>query len=108
MVCGRTLEDGDHLFFKCKYVKHLWANIDVDQHRHALADIYSAREVVRYIMNLQHECQMKVAVSMCTWWNERDAIREGNRKKDVFFLAQSVEFYVQEIMEIHRRERKCM
>ena len=33
----------------CKYVKHVWVALDMENHRAMLADMGSASEVVRYI-----------------------------------------------------------
>ncbi|CAN6246168.1 unnamed protein product [Urochloa humidicola] len=50
VMCGRLVEDGGHLFFKCKFVKKVWRELCLEEQRKLLADKLSAREVVTQIL----------------------------------------------------------
>jgi hypothetical protein len=71
------LEDGSHLFLKCKYVKRIWRELCLEDQRSAMAGKPSAKEVTAYILQLYGNLQLKVVLTMWLWWNERNGVREG-------------------------------
>jgi hypothetical protein len=57
VICGRYDEDGAHLFFKCKYVRHIWAELQLKGVRRDLFELLSAREVLEAILKLKPDIQ---------------------------------------------------
>ena len=47
---------------------------------HRLAECRSAGEVMRHILLMEAEVQLKVVVVLWHWWNERNRVREGEKK----------------------------
>ena len=76
VLCGRYDEDGSHLFFKCKYVKKVWAELNLDQIRQSLVNAQPAREVVEIILKLKEDVQCQVIILLYFWWSERCGVRE--------------------------------
>lgn len=42
VVCNRLTEDGAHLFFKCKFVRHVWEAVGLSAEKEVLATWLSA------------------------------------------------------------------
>ena len=59
-VCRRLDEDGGHLFLKCKYVKQVWCEMNLNETRECLASYGSAKEVAEHILRLDSEQQLNV------------------------------------------------
>jgi hypothetical protein len=70
VMCGRLDEDGAHLFFKCKGVRHVWANLQLEAVREELAGLMSAREAVEAILKMKPEIQRQVITLLYLWWSE--------------------------------------
>jgi hypothetical protein len=78
LLCYRNAEDVGHLFFKCKKVKGLWRYLNMEGHRMALAEKYTATELILYNMSvLEEEIRTTIAVTLYYWWKVRNAVREG-------------------------------
>jgi hypothetical protein len=90
VVCNRLNEDGGHLFFKCKYAVKVWKLLNLDGCRAVLANKQSAKVVVCHIILLKAEEQMRVIVLLWQWWQERNKIREGDRRRTAEDLAYIV------------------
>ena len=45
-MCRRLDEDGGHLFLKCKEVKGIWRELNLEEARRDLAEASSARNVM--------------------------------------------------------------
>jgi hypothetical protein len=97
------LEDGSHLFLKCKYVKRLWRELCLEDQRSAMAGKPSAKEVTAYILQLYGNLQLKVVLTMWLWWNERNGVREGERRRTPADLAFVVQKNVQDFLELHNQ-----
>lgn len=78
VMCGRLDEDGGHLFFKCKNVRHVWLHMQLEHIRAQLVLASSAKEIVEGILNLQEEVQCRVGTLLYLWWSERC----GSRRRD--------------------------
>jgi hypothetical protein len=70
-LCGRMDEDGGHLFFKCKQVRGVWRDLQLEQTRIHLASVLSAKGVVEEIRKLQEDVKCKVITLLYLWWSER-------------------------------------
>ncbi|WVZ78700.1 hypothetical protein U9M48_026369 [Paspalum notatum var. saurae] len=91
VTCERLDEHGAHLFFKCKQ------ELNLEQVRLELADKDSAMEIIRDLVKLNEDAQVKVAVLMYFWWNERCRRKEGEPRKNAQTIAHSVRIYAEEI-----------
>jgi hypothetical protein len=89
-VCERFNEDGGHLFFKCKYVKPVWQELNLDTIREVLATKQSAREVLQHVLGLKKEVEMKVFILLWHWWLERNRVWKGERPRPPAVLASMV------------------
>lgn len=89
--------DGGHLFFKCGSAIDFWERLGMDDHRNRLATIASAREAVRYIVELNQEPQLKMVIRMWMWWAERNEIIEERIRRPITLLVNSVQSYIGEI-----------
>jgi hypothetical protein len=82
VMCNRIGEDGGHLFFfKCKHVKELWRCACLENWREKLSACQTAMEVVKMILSIRGDIQLKVMFPLCNWWHERNAVREGEQKR---------------------------
>lgn len=94
--CGRLDEDGARLFFKCKKVKLIWAELQLDQIRTSLATTVSAKAAIVDVIKLKEESQRLVITLLYTWWSERCAVRVGERPRSSSQLAQLIRSYTEE------------
>jgi hypothetical protein len=60
VMCGRFNEDDGHLFFQCKYVKRASQELNLEELRCLLQTKQSPREMLRCILGLKKDAQMKV------------------------------------------------
>jgi hypothetical protein len=92
-ICGRVDEDGGHLFFKCKTIRQVWNLFKLERERSLMAEMQSAMEVVRCMLNLKEEKQLTCLTAIWIWLSERNNIREGGRGRGAVQIAQSVSVY---------------
>ncbi|WVZ48898.1 hypothetical protein U9M48_000292 [Paspalum notatum var. saurae] len=97
VTCDRLDEHGAHLFFKCKQVTEIWKELKLEQVRLELADKDSAMEVIRDLVKLNEDAQVKVAVLMYSWWNERCRRKEGEPRRNAHTIAHIVRTSAEEI-----------
>lgn len=50
VACGRVIEDGAHLFFKCKLARQIWRLMNLEEERVWLAEIPNAYGAVEYVL----------------------------------------------------------
>lgn len=69
VICEGVDEDGGHFFFKCKWVRHIWVILQLDQIKETLAEMLSAREVVEVILksNLDITKSDNLTLSLVIW-----------------------------------------
>jgi len=112
LVCHRMDEDGGHLVFKCKYVKQIWRQMGPDNIREKLKDQRSVMNVVEQILMLDRPIQLKVLFLMSNWWNERNRIREGEKRRDASELAALSSRQTEEVRVLHEKpsipEQACV
>lgn len=88
LVCDRFDEDGGHLFFKCKTVRHIWNQLQLKTERVTLASKDSARSVVEFILQAQEEKIVTMIFILWACWSERNNIREGGRQRVASGISQ--------------------
>ena len=64
VVCNKLGEDGGHLFYKCKYVKHLWQELNLEHVKLQLDERTSAKDMLQMIWELEEmECILMVTLA---------------------------------------------
>jgi hypothetical protein len=103
VLCSRYDEDGAHLFFKCKCVRPVWTALGLEQHRNTLSRLLFPLEAVKYILQLKEEVHMIIVTLLWLRWQERNRVREGERRisvEEVSFLCQQ---YGSEFLNIYKK-----
>ena len=86
-ICERLDEDGGHLFLKCKEVKRIWCELNLEMVRSDLLLAESARAMMEKILKLDSMTQLKVVLLLWLWWTERNKWREEGRRRTVVEVA---------------------
>ena len=71
-MCGWLDEDGAHLMLRCKEVKELWRELNLEDVRLDLIEECSPIQIMIKILKLPEEQQMTVVTLLWLWWNERN------------------------------------
>jgi len=87
----------EHIYFLSTKVTEIWKELSLEQVRLELADKDSAMEIIRDLVKLNEDAQVKVAVLMYFWWNERCRRKKGEPRKNAQTIAHSVRTYAEEI-----------
>ena len=61
-VCNRLDEDGGHCFLECKFVKHSWADLQLEHVRLELLLKSLAREVVEAVIHLTEDDRLNTII----------------------------------------------
>jgi hypothetical protein len=73
-VCQRFDEDGSHLLLKCKHVKKLWRELQLEDYRKSWVELTDPRTLVEEILQLNHNTKI-LCISLCwNWWNTRNKL----------------------------------
>ena len=104
VVCERLDEDGGHLFCKCKYVKQLWQELNLEHVRLQMAERTSAKEMLRMIWELEEKECILVVTTLWHWWLERNRIRGGEKRRGVGGLAFEIRFHTEEYLKLAASE----
>jgi hypothetical protein len=95
-MCGRYDEDGAHLFFKCKHVRHVWADLQLEGERQRLSELLSERETIEVILKMKPEIQSRVITLLYLWWSERCGVREGEQQRSSCQMTKLIGSYAAE------------
>ena len=71
-MCNRADEDGGHLFLKCKQVKSVWHNLQVEDIRCSLLSAPDALSVFEMVEALPSPKRELVLILMWDWWTARN------------------------------------
>ena len=84
VMCNRLDEDGGHLFFKCKQVRWLWGELQMESTR---ADMMSAESVkeVEKILKLKTEIQRSVIIYCYISGGVKGVLCEKERGRGVLY-----------------------
>ena len=66
-LCQRLDEDGGHLFLRCKEVKGVWRELNLEAVRCSLSEAGSAREMMEMIFRLEAKMQLTVILLLWLW-----------------------------------------
>jgi hypothetical protein len=92
-MCGRLDEDGGHLLLKCKEVKKVWRELNLEQVRCRLSEAQSARQMMEMILKMTGKEQLTVVMLLWLWWGERNKWREEGRRRTASDLAYVAAFH---------------
>jgi hypothetical protein len=88
----------------CKYVKHLWQELNLERVRARLADLQSAKDMLLAIWELEEKERLLVVNLLWHWWLERNRITEGERRRDPAGLAPIIRFQAEESLKLSATE----
>lgn len=67
--------------------------------RDHMAEMENPKQVLIYIMQQKEEKKLKIICTLWTWWNERNRIREGKRRRTLGELSHGIHVYSMEILK---------
>ena len=106
-VCNRLDEDGGHIFLKCKFVKHVWQALDLEQTRMDLLACANAREVVSSVCLLPPKQRSLTAVMLWDWWTYRNKVNAGEARKTVDELGYRINKHLHDFMPQTKGSAHC-
>jgi hypothetical protein len=65
---------------KCKEVREVWRELNLEAMRCQLAEFTSPKEMLRFILKLEPKTQLTVILLLWLWWDERNKFREEGRR----------------------------
>lgn len=80
-MCSRLDEDGRHLFLKCKLVKVVWREQNLEDVRLQLLACQDPHGMFEQIFTLPREKILRVAVLLWDWWTSRNKVNSGEEGK---------------------------
>jgi hypothetical protein len=96
LCCHRLDEDGAHLFFKCKEVRGLWADLQIEKERKQLSLCPDAKAVVQDILAMGEEKSTLIACFLWRWWTRRNKINAKERTGEPIEIISQVRFWAGE------------
>jgi len=58
VMCNRLNEDSAHLLFKCKFAKHLWRELGLEEKRQHLSELQNAEETIKVLLKMEKRDQI--------------------------------------------------
>ena len=104
MMCNRLDEDGGHLFCKCKWVKQICRELNMQEVRCRLASQESVKMFLSLIWEMEEHMQLRVVTLLWQWWLERNRVREGERRRSISELAYVIMVQSDEFLKIGSKE----
>jgi len=77
-------------------------------HRDHLAGVASAREAVRYILELPKLPQLTLVIRMWMWWSERNRIGEDGKRRPDHVIVKLIEGYLGELAQLSAKTARTM
>jgi ribonuclease HI len=79
LFCNSCLEEGAHLFVKCKHVKEGWRCLGLEDMRRELAGTISIVHALDIIWRCPMETRVQIFTFWWSWWSNRNKLREGEK-----------------------------
>jgi len=98
-MCGRFDEDGGHLLFKCKEVRKVWRELNLEQARCRLAEAQSARHMMEMVLKMKGKEQLTIVMMLWLWWGERNKWREEGRRRTAAEMAYITAFHTDLVLK---------
>jgi ribonuclease HI len=89
-LCFRFDEDGGHIFLKCKLVKQLWRQLQLEDVREELKKCRDQISVLETVFSLQEEKKLTICCALWLWWNERNKANAGDKIRSLQQTVSSV------------------
>ncbi|PVH61391.1 hypothetical protein PAHAL_3G022900 [Panicum hallii] len=105
VVCNRLNEDGGHTSVNMSEL--FWQGVQMEDQRALLAGKSSPIEVIHHILQLKGEEQMKLIVLLWQWWNERNKIREGEKRRETKDLTYLIQRNAEDFLKLGVTEDEC-
>ncbi|KAE8775234.1 hypothetical protein D1007_52294 [Hordeum vulgare] len=80
-MCGYVREDSAHLLIKCKKVKEVWRDLELEGTRMRMENTITVGEALNIIWELPERKRMEVFLFMWHWGNNRNKRRNGDQVK---------------------------
>lgn len=106
IICNRMNEDAGHLFFKCKKVKKVWQENNLEILRQELAEKRSGREVMETVFNRPAKEILLASITLWQWWSERNRVQEGERGRSPSELGFIIAALAEEYMKLNKKDSK--
>jgi hypothetical protein len=84
------------LFFKCKEVRGLWADLQIEKERKQLSLCPDAKAVVQDILAMEEEKSTLIACFLWRWWTRRNKINAKERTGEPIEIISQVRFWAGE------------
>lgn len=89
-ICMRLDEDGGHLFLKCKLVKHLWRELQLEDVRLELLKCADPVAMFDFLWSLTRVRRDLVLILLWEWWNIRNKANHGGKMKPTEGVAYNI------------------
>ena len=81
-MCKRFNEDGGHIFLRCKEVRHLWFELEMEEVRKKLLNCHDSKQALSIILHQDQKIKIRSIALMWNWWKVRNKINaEGGVPK---------------------------
>ncbi|XP_073367670.1 uncharacterized protein [Aegilops tauschii subsp. strangulata] len=80
-MCSRLDEDGGHIFLRCKAVRQVWRQLDLEEIRLQFLELPNAMAVVQAVCSLSDNTRSQVAVLLWDWWTARKKVNAGDKAR---------------------------
>ncbi|KAI5010882.1 hypothetical protein ZWY2020_013019 [Hordeum vulgare] len=105
-MCGYVRKDSAHLFIKCKKVKEVWRDLELEGTRMRMENTIMAGEALNIIWELPEKKRMEVLHFMWHWWNNRNKKRNGEQVKSEQVIAHDAQVSTTEYMDLWPKEKR--
>jgi hypothetical protein len=100
LFCNNDVEEGAHLFVKCRYVKEVWHCLGMENIRRDLARSSSIEHALDIIWNGPVEMRVQILTFWWLWWYNRNKLREGEKPLEATSIAHKTRCCAVEYLEI--------
>lgn len=80
-MCSRLNEDGGHLFLRCKAVRPVWRELQLEAEREKFLTCNGPKDFISAVLKLQEEKQLRCITMLWVWWDTRNKrMRESHNE----------------------------
>lgn len=105
-ICKRLDEDGGHMLFKCKLVRHLWRDVGLEEVRTKCVQLHDSMEVLQTLLQGNEERKALCVALIWSWWCARNKLRAEGRKIDFAALVWRVRNTAREFLQFFGADKK--
>jgi ribonuclease HI len=104
--CNYPVEDGVHLFLKCKEMRTLWRDIGLEDLCDQMATYDSAQDVVQEILKRNDGEKTLIACMLWRWWLRRNKRSKEGKVILVQEILRQSKYWAAESLQIFKKEEK--